>query len=62
MPNIEYHCRHCGHTFQQVVLRGEEKQPATCPRCKARDAQPAKSAESLFDGIASFSTLAKDTN
>ena len=62
MPNVEYHCRQCGRTFQRVVLRGEENRPAACPHCKARDAKPAKVAESLFDGIASFSTLAKDTN
>jgi putative FmdB family regulatory protein len=62
MPTIDYTCSHCGHSFQRVILKGEEDRPVTCPHCKARDAKPVKGAESLFDGIASFSTLAKDTS
>jgi len=62
MPTIDYTCPHCGRSFQRVVLRGEEGRPATCPHCKARDAKPSKGAESLFDGIAGFSSLAKDTS
>lgn len=62
MPTIEYNCTHCGRSFQRVVFRGEEDRPVTCPHCKARDAKPVKGPESLFDGIASFSTLAKDTS
>ncbi len=62
MPTIDYTCAHCGRSFQRVVLRGEEDRPATCPHCKARDAKPAQGPESLFDGIAGFSSLAKDTS
>lgn len=62
MPKIDYTCPHCDRSFQRVVLRGEEDHPAVCPHCKARDVKPAKGPESLFDGIASFSTLAKDTS
>jgi hypothetical protein len=45
-----------------VVLRGEEDRPANCPHCKAREVKPAQGPESLFDGIAGFSSLAKDTS
>ncbi len=62
MPTIEYTCQHCGHRFTRVALRGEEIPPLPCPQCRTPDARPAKDAASLFDGIAPFSSLAKDTN
>ena len=62
MPTIDYTCQDCGHRFSRVVLRGEEAGPQPCPECRTPDARPAKKATGLFDGIASFSSLASDTN
>ena len=63
MPTIDYTCQHCGHRFTRVALRGEEAPPLPCPQCRTpAAARPAKDAASLFDGIAPFSSLAKDTN
>ena len=62
MPSIEYTCQDCSHEFRAVVLRGEEDAPARCPKCHSRRVRRAVSAKSLFDGIAGFSDLARDTN
>jgi putative FmdB family regulatory protein len=62
MPTIEYTCKACHHIFSRVVLRGEEDRPAACPKCRGKNALPSRAPESLFNGISSFSTLAKDTN
>jgi len=62
MPTVDYTCQHCGHAFERVVLRGEEAHPVVCPQCKAREAIPKRGYTGLFDGIASFSSLGKDTN
>lgn len=62
MPTIEYHCPKCAHTFKQVVFRGDEKQPRPCPKCKSTEVKPSLRAESLFNGISNFSSLAGDTN
>ena len=62
MPSIEYTCLACGCEFRTVVFRGEEDAPANCPNCGKRQARRAVAAKSLFDGIAGFSDLAKDTN
>ena len=62
MPTIEYHCAKCAHTFERVVFRGDEEQPGPCPKCKSTEVKPSLKAESLFNGIAHFSSLAKDTN
>ena len=62
MPTIDYSCPCCGHSFKRVTLRGEMPPPAVCPRCKAPDVKPLQGPAGLFDGIAPFSDLAKDTN
>ena len=62
MPTIDYTCPGCGHGFQRVILMGETPPPATCPRCKAPEVPPVRRSAGLFDGIAPFSGLAKDTN
>ena len=62
MPTIEYTCQRCRHSFQRIVLRGEEIQPEACPECRFEGAKPVLRTTSLFDGIARFSSLSDDTN
>ena len=62
MPTCEYRCKACGHSFSRLVFRGDEAETETCPACGCREAVKAPQAESLFDGISNFSTLARDTN
>jgi hypothetical protein len=59
---IDYTCRNCRHTFSRLVLRGEEEGPAVCPQCRNPRVLPTRASAGLFDGIASFSSLSKDTN
>jgi putative FmdB family regulatory protein len=33
MPIFEYRCRSCGHAFEELVGRADEKVP--CPQCRA---------------------------
>ena len=61
MPTIEYKCQHCGHAFNRMTLEGDEPGRATCPKCQTK-VKPAMQSPRLFQGMASFSTLAKDTN
>ncbi|MEZ4529132.1 MAG: FmdB family zinc ribbon protein [Desulfobacterales bacterium] len=62
MPKLEYTCPKCGHSFQQLVFRGDEAQPVLCPKCGTSEVRSAKTPAGLFDGIASFSSLSRDTN
>ena len=65
MPHIEFQCKTCGHRFERLVFRGEEKNRFSCPECGEKDPagiKPLPGAESLFEGIANFSSLAGDTN
>jgi putative FmdB family regulatory protein len=62
MPTIEYNCKDCDHTFNGVVLRGEEGKKVPCPKCRSKAVIQSKPPTSLFNGISSFSTLSKDTN
>jgi putative FmdB family regulatory protein len=62
MPTIDYTCPRCGHSFKRVALMDEEPPPAACPRCKASKVKPIRGSTGLFNGIASFSRLANDTN
>lgn len=62
MPAVDFRCRHCHHRFTRVVLRGEETAAVPCPECGRRASPEALRVESLFDGIAGFSSLSKDTN
>lgn len=62
MPTIEYKCPHCGLAFNRTILKGEEPGSETCPQCRHGEVNPATQSPRLFEGIASFSTLAKDTN
>lgn len=62
MPTVEYRCPQCRHVFSRVVLRGDEDLPVACPACAAAGVRPDKGPASLFEGIANFSRLAKDTN
>jgi len=61
MPTVEYQCRECGKAFSRVVLRGEEKKLAVCPLCRRKTARPLNPKPGLFNGIANFSNLSKDT-
>lgn len=62
MPTIDVTCQHCGHSFKRIVLRGEAIQAVVCPACDSEDAKSAPGPNSLFDGIAPFSSLGADTN
>lgn len=63
MPKIEYRCPQCGNRFEQLIFRGDPSpRIARCPRCKRDTAERIDAPEPVFDGIAGFSTLAKDTN
>ena len=62
MSKIEYHCNACDTWFERVVLRGAERTVPDCPSCRSRRVQIAPSSRSLFNGIANFSTLARDTH
>ncbi len=62
MPTAEFKCQVCDHTFNRVVLRGEEDRKAPCPKCQGKAALVSKPPSSLFNGISNFSSLSKDTN
>ena len=62
MPTIDYQCPDCGHHFKRVVMRGDPVRPIACPRCPREAIAPVRESEALFEGIAGFSDLAKDTN
>ena len=62
MPTSEFKCRRCGHTFQRLTLKGDDGIKVPCPKCHCRDVKPAMQSPRLFDGIAAFSSLAKDTD
>ena len=62
MPTVEYKCRHCGHAFSRTILKGDDPCSETCPKCHHGKVKPATQSPRLFEEIASFSTLAKDTN
>lgn len=34
MPIFEYHCAKCGHDFEELVFKRDEKVP--CPKCASR--------------------------
>ena len=62
MPKLEYHCEQCGHNFERVTLHGDQAAPVRCPKCGGDQVKSAKGPISLFNGIANFSSLAKDRN
>jgi putative FmdB family regulatory protein len=62
MPYIEYSCQHCGHAFSRMILEGETPSIEICPKCHRGKVKPAMQAPRLFEGIAGFSALSKDTN
>ena len=62
MPSVEFNCSACGHAFNRVVFKGDDTQGTVCPRCGSDRVESSPAAESLFDGIASFSSLATDVN
>jgi putative FmdB family regulatory protein len=62
MPTIEYKCQHCGHAFNRTILKGDEPGSEPCPKCHHEKVKPSMQSPGLFEGIANFSTLGKDTN
>jgi len=36
MPIYEYKCEKCGNSFEKLVF-GSDKEPVSCPECKATD-------------------------
>lgn len=33
MPIYEFRCKHCGHTFEYLCLRSDDKDHVVCPSC-----------------------------
>ncbi|MFZ0610823.1 MAG: zinc ribbon domain-containing protein [Desulfobacterales bacterium] len=62
MPSVEFICSACGHTFSRVVFKGDDTPGTVCPRCGSDRIRTSPTSESLFDGIASFSSLSTDVN
>jgi putative FmdB family regulatory protein len=62
MPTIEYKCHHCGHAFKRTIMKGDETGSENCSECHRGKVKPSTQSPGLFEGIANFSTLAKDTN
>jgi putative FmdB family regulatory protein len=60
MPHIEYQCNQCKKRFERVQLLGEEKNRPPCPACGSTDVRIPSTSAPLFEGIASFSSLASD--
>ncbi len=38
MPIYEYHCRHCGKSFEDLVRLGTPDEQIECPHCHQRRA------------------------
>ena len=62
MPQVAYQCRQCGEHFRRVVFLGDEQIRPKCPVCGTAEVKMETAADSLFEGIASFSSLARDRN
>jgi putative FmdB family regulatory protein len=62
MPQIEYRCRKCGRDFRRTSFLGDPETAVECPACGSAEVERLKGAEAVFDGIASFSSLAGDRN
>jgi putative FmdB family regulatory protein len=39
MPIYEYTCRHCGRSFEELILRPADEEGLTCPACKRQDVE-----------------------
>jgi len=62
MPTVDFACPDCRRRFERVVLRGEQDEPSACPGCGRLVFPATVGVDPLFDGIAGFSRLSKDTN
>jgi putative FmdB family regulatory protein len=62
MPSVEYKCRHCGYLYKKIFFIGDKEEKPLCPKCKSDDVIKSPAASSLFKGISSLSSMAKDTN
>ncbi|MFH1983829.1 MAG: hypothetical protein ABIL58_18465 [Pseudomonadota bacterium] len=62
MPAVDFWCRFCNRRFTRVALLGDDDAPSRCPECGRPVPPEALRSKSLFDGIAGFSALSKDTN
>ena len=62
MPSVDFVCKDCGHTFTRLVFKGDDTSETVCPRCGSGSIKTQSISESLFDGIASSSSLSKDVN
>ena len=47
MPNSEYRCKTCGHTFSQLTFKGDPI-PAVCPQCKGKTVEPTADSEGFM--------------
>jgi hypothetical protein len=62
MPSIDSLCKDCGHAFTRLVFKGDDTLETVCPCCGSGSIKTQPISESLFDGIASISSLSKDVN
>lgn len=62
MPSEDYLCKDCGQTFTRLVFKGDDTSGTACPCCGSGSIQTQPISESLFDGIASISSLSKDAD
>ena len=62
MPQIDYRCKSCRHEFHRLVFLGDAEADAVCPACGSSEVEKSTGAEPVFNGIASFSSLAGDRN
>ena len=62
MPSVDFLCKDCGHAFTRLVFKGDDTLGTVCPCCGSGSIKTQPISESLFDGIASGSSLSKDVN
>ena len=44
MPIYEYGCDHCGHAFEELLVRSADAADVRCPSCGAREVRRQASA------------------
>lgn len=62
MPRHEYYCKGCDYTFARLLYLGDDESKVECPKCQNKQLHKLPSAPGLFEGIANFSSLAKDSS
>ncbi len=53
MPMYDYHCRSCGHEFEELVFSpAESDKKIACPECKKNNSERLLSAPAISTGKA----------